>query len=64
MRHFHATSGKILYEQNARDTNPANQIYMLEYNKDGTKLAAAGLDKVIRLYDEHTKSLIIKLKDT
>lgn len=37
---------------------------MLEYNRDGTKLAAAGLDKVIRLYDEHTKALIIKLKET
>ena len=35
----------------------------MDFNKDCTLLATAGSDKIIRIYDEETKSLAMSLKD-
>lgn len=64
LRHFHATTGRIIHEIHGQEAVPANSLYMVEFNRDGSKLATCGLDKTVRLYDEHTKALIIKLKET
>lgn len=34
-----------------------NQIYTLSYSSDGTLLATAGKDFVVRIYNEETKAL-------
>ena len=45
------------------EDNPENQLYTIDYNSDGSLLAAAGKDKYVRLYDEQTKSIVLKMKD-
>lgn len=62
LKHWHATSGRCLHTRNCED-NPSNQLYTIDYNSDGNLLAAAGKDKYVRIYDEHTKSLVLKMKD-
>ncbi len=52
IRHWHVTTGKCIHHKN--DT-PENQIFTIDYNRDGTMLAAAGKDGIIRVYDEQTK---------
>ena len=59
LKHWHATSGKCLH---ARNDNPENHLFCLDYNMEGTLLATAGRDTYIRLYDETTKSLALTLK--
>jgi len=63
LKHWHATSGKCLHQMKCED-NPDNDLYTLDYNNDGTLLATAGKDKYVRLYDEQTKSLVLKMKDS
>lgn len=40
-----------------------NHLYTIDYSNDGTLLATAGKDKFVRLYDEQTKSLVLKMKE-
>lgn len=47
----------------SRNDNPENHLFTLDYNVEGTLLAAAGRDYHIRIYDETTKSLSMTLKD-
>lgn len=54
IKHWHATSGKCLHN---RVDDPENHLYALDYNSMGTKLATAGRDCKVRVYDEATKSL-------
>jgi len=42
----------------ARNDDPKNHLYTLDYSADGNILATAGKDYKIRLYDESTKSLV------
>lgn len=62
LKHWHATSGKCLHARQCED-NPEQQLYTIDYNSDGTLLATAGKDKFIRLYDEQTKALVLKMKE-
>lgn len=62
LKHWHATSGKCLNQRMCED-NPDQQLYTIDYNTDGNLLATAGMDMSVRLYDEHTKSIILKMKD-
>jgi len=62
LKHWHATSGKCLHQMKCED-NEDQQLYTIDYNLDGTLLATAGKDKHIRLYDEQTKALVLKMKD-
>lgn len=41
-----------------------NQLYTIDYNQNGSLLATAGKDKYIRIYDEQTKSLVLKMKES
>jgi len=62
LKHWHATSGKCLHSRQSED-NLDNHLYTIDYSNDGTLLATAGKDKFIRLYDEQTKSLVLKMKE-
>lgn len=60
LKHWHATSGKCLH---ARNDDPENHLYSIDFTPDGSTLATAGRDAHIRLYDEATKSLTLTLKE-
>lgn len=60
IRHWHTTSGKCLHQ---KIEDPNNHIYSLDFNREGTLLAAAGKDHKIRIYDETTKSLAFEMKE-
>lgn len=60
LKHWHTTSGKCLHQ---RCDNPDNHLYTLDFNVDGTLLAAAGRDCHVRIYDETTKSLALDMKE-
>ena len=62
LKHWHATSGKCLHQRQCED-NPDNQLYSIDYNTEGNLLATAGKDKYIRLYDEQTKSIVLRMKE-
>mmetsp|Transcript_20735 Transcript_20735/g.73222 ORF Transcript_20735/g.73222 Transcript_20735/m.73222 type:complete len:289 (-) Transcript_20735:248-1114(-) len=53
-QHWHVTSGKCLHTIK----DPANQLYCVDYRRDGAMFATAGKDKTVRLYDEATKSQV------
>ena len=53
----HSKSGKIL--QKLKEDNP---LMCVDYSPDGTFFATGGDDKVVRLYDDNTKTLITKLQ--
>lgn len=63
LKHWHATSGRCLHQRNCED-NPENQLYTIDYNSEGNLLATAGKDKYVRIYDEHTKSIVLKMKES
>ncbi len=60
LKHWHATSGKCLH---ARCDEPENHLYAIDFSPDGGLLATAGRDTYVRIYDESTKSLTMKLKE-
>lgn len=39
-----------------------NQVYALDYDKDGTKFVTAGKDTAVRVYDEATKTLLTTMQ--
>eukprot|EP00501_MAST-03F_sp_TOSAG23-6_P002520 GSMAST32.ASY1.ANO1.2657.1 assembled CDS len=51
--HWHMSSGRRLHTITEED----NQILCVDYCTDGSKFAAAGKDKKLRIYDEATKTL-------
>jgi COMPASS component SWD3 len=57
VQHWHMTSGKCLHTLEDEE----NQVYALDYDTEGTRFVTAGKDKCIRVYDEATKSLIVKM---
>jgi WD40 repeat protein len=56
--HWHIKSGKCLHPITER----GNQIFCLDYFRDGSLFATAGKDRVVRLYDEATKRLVQTLE--
>ena len=58
VQHWHMTSGKCLHSFSDED----NQVYTLDYNIEGSQFVTAGKDKIVRLYDEATKSLIVSMQ--
>ena len=61
IQHWHMSSGKCLHSM---DLGPDNddQIYALDYDQNGHNFLSAGKNRVIRLYDEDTKSLVTELR--
>lgn len=53
VQHWHMTSGKCLHSMVEDD---GNQVYALDYDREGTKFFTAGKDKAVRVYDEATKT--------
>eukprot|EP00357_Protocruzia_adherens_P028148 CAMPEP_0114986746 /NCGR_PEP_ID=MMETSP0216-20121206/8599_1 /TAXON_ID=223996 /ORGANISM="Protocruzia adherens, Strain Boccale" /LENGTH=355 /DNA_ID=CAMNT_0002349219 /DNA_START=37 /DNA_END=1104 /DNA_ORIENTATION=+ len=51
--HWHATSGKCLHTIHEE----TNQIYCVDYARDGQSFATAGKDRTVRVYDEATKQV-------
>ena len=54
---FHSSSGKILHS-----FTEESPIQTIDINADATLFATGGKDKVVRLYDDQTKTLIRELK--
>ena len=54
----HSKSGKILQQIE----EPNNPLMCVDYSYDGFLFATGGNDKVVRLYDDNTKTLIQKLE--
>jgi WD40 repeat protein len=55
---LHSKSGKVL--QTIEEEN--NPLMCVDYSTDGLLFATGGNDKVVRLYDDNTKTLISKLE--
>jgi len=55
---IHSTSGKIL--QKLEEKN--NPLMCVDYSIDGSLFATGGNDKIVKLYDDSTKTLISKLE--
>ena len=55
---LHSKSGKILQ----KIEEPNNPLMCVDYSYDGLLFATGGNDKVVRLYDDNTKTLISKLE--
>jgi COMPASS component SWD3 len=58
--HWHTTSGKALHTMIEQD----NPLMCLDYSSDGTLFATAGNDKLVRVYEDSTKSLLSVMKST
>jgi len=58
VQHWHMTSGKCLHSLDDAD----NQVYALDYNDEGSQFVTAGKDKVVRVFDEATKSLLLSME--
>jgi WD40 repeat protein len=60
VKYWHINSGRCLYQ--AQETED-NHLAALDFNKGCSHLATAGSDKIIRIYDEETKSLVMSMKE-
>ena len=58
IKQYHSTSGKVLYETSEK----SNPLMCVDYSIHGTYFATGGNDKVVKLYDDETKTLISKLE--
>jgi len=58
VQHWHMTSGKCLHSLQ----DDENQVYALDYNDEGSQFVTAGKDKVIRVFDEATKSIVVSMQ--
>jgi len=58
IEYWHVPSGKRMSVMN----EPDNEIYTIDYRPDGQKLATAGKDMCVRIYDEATKKLETKFE--
>jgi COMPASS component SWD3 len=55
---WHTASGKALHTMVEKD----NPIMCLDYSRDGQLFATAGNDKLVRIYDDNTKTLLKIMK--
>lgn len=60
IQHWHLSSGKCLHSMNC-GSDSTDRIYALDYDLLGQKFVSAGKSRVLRLYDEDTKSLISEM---
>ena len=60
LRHWHATSGKLLHSS----TETGNGIYCLDYSAEGNKLVTGGSDTKIRLYDDEAHDLVTTFSES
>mmetsp|Transcript_1719 Transcript_1719/g.3464 ORF Transcript_1719/g.3464 Transcript_1719/m.3464 type:complete len:408 (-) Transcript_1719:37-1260(-) len=58
LRYWHATSGKFLGTPVVEEDN---QIFAMDVNVDGTRVATAGLDHSVRVYDTASRKLVSTL---
>lgn len=58
VQHWHMTSGKCLHSME----DEGNQVYALDYNEVGDTYCTAGKDTAIRVYDEATKTMTLKMQ--
>ena len=58
LQHWHTTSGKLLHT--IRDE--FNTLLTVDYNPDGSQFVTAGSDKIVRVYDEQTRGLVVELE--
>ena len=58
MSHWHITSGKCLHSTVEKN----NQVLCIDYKSDGSQFATAGKDHTVRVYDEATKSMLVKME--
>ncbi|KAG2374261.1 hypothetical protein C9374_010831 [Naegleria lovaniensis] len=58
VQHWHVTSEKLLNEIVEED----NQVYVVDYRKDGSYFATAGKDSTVRLYDEETNVCVTQMR--
>ena len=56
---WHTISGKCIYSIKGDETN---NLYTIDYSKDGSMFACGGKDTIIRVYDDNTKQQITELK--
>ena len=56
--HWHITSGKCLHSTVEKN----NQVLCIDYKSDGSQFATAGKDHTVRVYDEATKSMLVKME--
>eukprot|EP00469_Lotharella_globosa_P011533 CAMPEP_0167779134 /NCGR_PEP_ID=MMETSP0111_2-20121227/4644_1 /TAXON_ID=91324 /ORGANISM="Lotharella globosa, Strain CCCM811" /LENGTH=389 /DNA_ID=CAMNT_0007669523 /DNA_START=18 /DNA_END=1187 /DNA_ORIENTATION=- len=57
IQYWHVPSSKKIFE-----IKEDNEILALDYSMDSEYFASAGKDKVVRVYDEKTKSLLVELQ--
>mmetsp|Transcript_3180 Transcript_3180/g.4697 ORF Transcript_3180/g.4697 Transcript_3180/m.4697 type:complete len:333 (+) Transcript_3180:89-1087(+) len=58
VQHWHITSGRCLNTISEEN----NQVYAVDYRSDGKFFATTGKDTCVRVYDEATKSLVVKMQ--
>lgn len=58
--HWHTSTGKSLYTMEEKD----NPLMCVDYSADGQLFATGGSDKLVRLYDDNTKTLLGVMKQT
>ena len=58
VQHWHMNSGKCLHTMGSKDDD---QIYALSYDSLGSKFVTAGRGRLLKLYDEDTKTLVSEL---
>eukprot|EP00386_Alphamonas_edax_P006640 GDKI01021449.1.p1 GENE.GDKI01021449.1~~GDKI01021449.1.p1 ORF type:complete len:385 (+),score=92.15 GDKI01021449.1:75-1229(+) len=56
VQHWHITSGKCLHQI----SEEGNQLFCIDYMRDGSQFAVAGKNREIHVYDEATKQLVTK----
>lgn len=61
VQHWHMSSGKCLHSMDL-GPNSDEEIYAVDYDRAGQQFITAGKSRVIRLYDEDTKTLISELQ--
>ncbi|KAL4463228.1 hypothetical protein ABPG74_007229 [Tetrahymena malaccensis] len=59
IQHFHLASGKLLSTIKHDSFDP--QLFCLDYNLDTTKFSVCGSEPIIKVYDEETRKLDVKL---
>lgn len=70
--HFNTSRGQLISsfqvtqkesDYDSDDTAKPTEIYCCKYNQDGSGFALGGKDGSIRLYDEYTQKIMLRLKD-
>lgn len=60
IQHWHLNTGRCI--STIKETK-ANNLFCCDYNNEGSKFVAAGLDTKLHVYDEHTRAKIMEMKE-